>query len=128
MGLTGLWVFILLGSLVYLTSVVVVGQYAGYLGSGYFIGNFIGSFWWGWVSDRLGRRPVLLLGVITTITCELLFGFSQNFVWAIMARFLWGMLNGNIGVVKTYISEVTTSAYNRVATISANSCCVPADK
>lgn len=83
-----------------------LGHKAGYLASAYFIGNFIGSFAWGWISDRVGRRPVLLFGVAVTISCELLFGFSQNFTWAIVARFLWGLLNGNIGVVKTYISEV----------------------
>ena len=32
--------------------------------------------------------------------------YSQNFWWAIIARFLWGFLNGNVGVVKTYLSEV----------------------
>ena len=82
------------------------GHKAGYLGSAFFIGNFIGSPVWGWVSDKIGRRPVLLLGVSFTVSCELLFGFSQNFTWAIIARFLWGILNGNLGVTKTYISEV----------------------
>ena len=85
---------------------LLIGHKAGYLASGYFIGNFIGSFVWGWISDRVGRRPVLLFGIAATITCELLFGFSQNFSWAIIARFSWGLLNGNIGVAKTYISEV----------------------
>lgn len=66
----------------------------------------MGSFLWGWVSDKLGRRPILLFGVLATVATELLFGFSQNFVWAILARLLWGLLNGNIGVAKTYISEV----------------------
>ena len=87
-------------------SVAHLGQKAGYLGSAYFIGNFAGSMTWGWLSDILGRRPVMLLGVCGTIFSELLFGFSQNFGWAIAGRFLWGLLNGNLGVVKTYVSEV----------------------
>ena len=82
------------------------GQKAGYLGSAFYIGNFAGSMTWGWLSDILGRRPVMLLGVCGTIFSELLFGFSQNFGWAIAGRFLWGLLNGNLGVVKTYVSEV----------------------
>ena len=84
-----------------------VGNKAGYLGSAYFIGNFIGSLLWGWISDKIGRRPVLLMGMLGTLATELLFGFSQNFAWAIAARFLWGLLNGNLGVSKTYISEVS---------------------
>ena len=83
-----------------------IGEKAGYLGSSYFIGNLVGSLLWGWVSDKVGRRPVLLTGVIAILLTELLFGFSQNFTWAIIARLLWGILNGNIGVAKTYISEV----------------------
>ena len=82
------------------------GQKAGYLGSAYFVGSFTGSLLWGWISDKIGRRPVLLMGMLGTLATELLFGFSQNFAWAIAARFLWGLLNGNLGVAKTYISEV----------------------
>lgn len=84
----------------------IIGRKAGYLGGAYFFGNFIGGFVWGMVSDRLGRRTVILMGVCSTIALELLFGFSQNMVWAVIARALWGCLNGNIGVSKTYISEV----------------------
>ena len=86
----------------------IAGQKAGYLGSAFFFGNFIGSFGWGWASDIFGRKPIMLLGLFFTLIMELLFGFSQNFAWAVSARFLWGLLNGNLGVVKTYISEVCT--------------------
>ena len=48
----------------------------------------------------------MLLGLCGTIFSITLFGFSQNFAWAVSARLLWGLLNGNIGVVKTYLSEV----------------------
>ena len=83
------------------------GKKAGYLGSAYFVGGFTGSLLWGWISDKIGRRPVLLMGMLGTLATELLFGFSQNFAWAIAARFLWSLLNGNLGVAKTYISEVS---------------------
>ena len=89
------------------THFIHVGNKAGYLGGAYFIGNFIGSLLWGWISDKIGRRPVLLMGMLGTLATELLFGFSQNFAWAIAARFFWGLLNGNMGVSKTYISEVS---------------------
>ena len=49
----------------------------------------------------------MLVGLFFTLIMELLFGFSQNFAWAVCARFLWGLLNGNLGVAKTYISEVS---------------------
>ena len=86
-----------------------VGKKAGYLGSAFFLGNFIGSFAWGWASDIFGRKRVMLIGLWGTILSDLLFGFSQNFGWAVAARFLSGSLNGNLGVGKTYISEVPHS-------------------
>ena len=52
------------------------------------------------------------MGMLGTLATELLFGFSQNFAWAIAARFLWGFLNGNLGVAKTYISEVSLTLIN----------------
>ena len=93
-------------------SLVTAGRKAGFLGSAFFLGNFIGSFAWGWASDVFGRKPIMLLGLMFTISTELLFGFSQNFAWAVSARFLWGLLNGNLGVAKTYISEVTCQVVN----------------
>lgn len=82
------------------------GQMAGYLGGAYFMGNFFGSLLWGWVSDHWGRRPVLLWGLCAVIASQLVFGFSQNFAWAIGARLMWGLLDGNLAVGKTYMSEV----------------------
>ena len=85
----------------------LLGQKAGYLGSAYFVGNFIGSLFWGWMSDLIGRRPALLWGMCGIVFSEVLFAFSQNFGWAVAARFLWGVLNGNVGIGKTFISDVS---------------------
>ena len=57
------------------------------------------------------------MGMLGTLATELLFGFSQNFAWAIAARFLWGLLNGNLGVAKTYISEVSGSGIEGTTTL-----------
>ena len=48
----------------------------------------------------------MLFGVCATIGSELFFGFSQNFAWALAARFIWGFLGAEVGVAKTYVSEV----------------------
>jgi MFS family permease len=62
---------------------------------------------WGYVSDKIGRRPVLLMGVAgTTIGC-FTFGFSKWYWMAIVCRLFYGLFNGNLGVVKTYIREST---------------------
>ena len=61
---------------------------------------------WGWIADVWGRRPAMIAGICGTIFSTLLFGTSQTFLWAVAARFLWGLLNGNLVVCKTYMSEV----------------------
>lgn len=47
---------------------------------------------WGMLSDRIGRRPVILQGLVGTITSILLFGLSKSFIWALVSRSLCGLL------------------------------------
>ena len=44
------------------------------------------------LSDRIGRRPVILQGLVGTITSILLFGLSKSFLWALLSRSLCGLL------------------------------------
>jgi MFS family permease len=83
-----------------------LGYYAGYLASAFHLGALISSLVWGIIADRIGRRPVLIFGTAGTGIAIVLFAFSKSFAMAIFARFLWGALNGNVGVAKTYLSEV----------------------
>uniref|UniRef100_A0A6B2L3I2 Major facilitator superfamily (MFS) profile domain-containing protein n=1 Tax=Arcella intermedia TaxID=1963864 RepID=A0A6B2L3I2_9EUKA len=84
-----------------------VGFYAGWIASCFNIAQFSSSFGWGWLSDKVGRKPVLIVGLAGNFLMIILFGFSKDLWYAILARSLNGFLNGNIGVVKTYLSEIT---------------------
>lgn len=46
------------------------------------------------LSDRAGRRPILLLGMFSTGLSMLVFGFSSNFLMALAVRAVGGLLNG----------------------------------
>ena len=83
-----------------------IGFWSGILEGAYNVGAFFGAFWWGWFADRFGRRPALLLGLVGTAGSCALFGLAPNFATAVLARFLWGILNGNVGVAKTCLSEL----------------------
>lgn len=62
--------------------------------------------YWGGVSDRVGRKPVLLMGCFGTAASLLVVGFAPNFWVALLGRILGGVLNGNIGVVQTMVGEL----------------------
>lgn len=71
-----------------------VALYAGMITSAFTLAEFSTGFLWGKMSDRVGRKPVLLCGLIGTAISVLLFGFAKNFYLAIFARALGGLLNG----------------------------------
>lgn len=64
---------------------------------------------WGSLSDRIGRRKVLISGCIGTCVSLLFVGFAQNFWTALAGRVLGGLLNGNIGVIQTMVGELVTN-------------------
>ncbi len=62
---------------------------------------------WGRAADRFGRRPVLLVGLLGTAISQSIFGIAQKYEVALAARFLTGMLNGNVAIAKVYMGEIT---------------------
>ncbi|KAI7870222.1 major facilitator superfamily domain-containing protein [Spinellus fusiger] len=84
-----------------------VGYYVGLITSSFALAQLISGMPWGMLSDRIGRRPIILMGMMGTIISILLFGLSNSYTWAILSRSLCGLLNGNIGVLKSMISEIT---------------------
>ncbi len=61
----------------------------------------------GRLSDRIGRRPVLLFSVAGNLLSFLLLGFAQNLWMLFTARLLAGLTGGNISVAQAYITDVT---------------------
>lgn len=84
--------------------------YAGILIASFSLAESLSGVFWGGLSDRLGRKPVLILGCCGTIVSLLLVGFSFNFWIALFARFMGGLLNGNQGVIQTMVGELVKKA------------------
>lgn len=61
---------------------------------------------WGRWSDKGGRKRVLLVGLFGTMFSCVGFGFSRSFWQALIFRMMGGALNGNVGVMRTMISEI----------------------
>ena len=80
--------------------------YAGILISAFALAESLTGMWWGGLSDRVGRKPVLLLGCAGTMLSLLVVGFSTSFTVALVGRIIGGILNGNIGVIQTMVGEL----------------------
>ena len=79
----------------------------GILIASYAVMQLIGAPILGRLSDRFGRRPVLLLSIVGTFLGFLLLGFA-NSLWMLFAsRILDGLTGGNLSVAQAYISDVT---------------------
>eukprot|EP01113_Clastostelium_recurvatum_P018241 TRINITY_DN2151_c0_g1_i6.p1 TRINITY_DN2151_c0_g1~~TRINITY_DN2151_c0_g1_i6.p1 ORF type:complete len:574 (-),score=120.49 TRINITY_DN2151_c0_g1_i6:28-1749(-) len=90
-----------------------IGYYAGYLASAFFFGQFVSSFFWGWLSDRVGRRPILLIGLVGSSISILTFGFSSSYAMATGARLFGGLINSNWSIARAYLGDITDKT-NRV--------------
>jgi MFS family permease len=85
-----------------------ISVYAGMVTSAFTLAEFATGVMWGRLSDKIGRKPVLLIGLAGTALSVLIFGFSPSLPVALFARALGGLLNGNIGVLQTTVAELVT--------------------
>lgn len=82
--------------------------FGGVLGSLYGLLQFLFAPIWGSLSDRIGRRPVLLLTVAGTTFSYLLWFFSGSFLVFVVARLVGGAFAGNLSVATAAVADVTT--------------------
>ena len=84
-----------------------VGLYVGLIASSFALAQFATNFGWGLLSDRIGRKPIVLLGTFLTAVCFVLFGMSRTLWQAVVVQVLMGSVNGNQGVISTCLGEIT---------------------
>lgn len=82
--------------------------YAGLLISSFSLAEALMGMYWGGLSDRIGRKPVLILGCVGTMFSMIMVGFASNIWIALLGRAVGGLLNGNIGVIQTMVGELVT--------------------
>ena len=75
--------------------------------SAYSIGAFFGEPFWGRLSDRIGRKPILVSTVIGNCLCYGLLAFAPNVYVAFVVRLIGGAMSGNGSVIQGYIADVT---------------------
>ncbi|KAJ7698876.1 major facilitator superfamily domain-containing protein [Mycena metata] len=85
-----------------------VGYYA--CESMFYVTEALTILQWSRASDRIGRKPILLIGLFGTAMSMLLFGLSRTFWGFVLGRCLTGLLNGNTGVMKSTMGDLTDAS------------------
>jgi DHA1 family tetracycline resistance protein-like MFS transporter len=73
----------------------------------YSAGGFVGELFWGPLSDRIGRRPVLLITTLGSMLGYLGLAFAPGIWTAVAVRAFAGFFAGNISVIQGYIVDAT---------------------
>lgn len=78
----------------------------GLLGTSFSIMQFIFASFWGGLSDRFGRRPIMLISIAIMVVAYVLFA-NATVLWLLFAtRLLKGFGAANLSVAQAYISDV----------------------
>ena len=86
------------------------GLELGLLFSSFSLMQLIFAPFWGRLSDRVGRRPVLVGGLIGTAASYVLFGFAESMTMLFVSRMLAGFFGANVATAQAYVADVTTPA------------------
>jgi len=92
-----------------------VGYYSGAVIASYSIAQMLSIYAWGWVSDRVGRLPVLLLGTAGLGSLTILSGMSTTLPRIILARFACGLFSGTTSAIHSVVGELTDSTNQSIA-------------
>ena len=76
--------------------------------SAFSVGNVFAEPFWGRVSDRIGRRPVLLMTLFGNALVFLALAYAPSFWIVCLVRMAGGALSGNISTIQGYIADITT--------------------
>jgi MFS transporter, DHA1 family, tetracycline resistance protein len=86
------------------------GAAIGALVAAYSAMHFLLAPVWGRFSDRVGRRPVLLLGILGTLCSSLLFAFAPNYLTLLLSRVVAGGLGATLHIAQAYVADQTGPA------------------
>jgi len=79
----------------------------GVMFSAFSAGQFFAEAFWGRLSDRIGRRPVLIVTIFGTAAAYAALAFAPNIAAACALRLVGGLMSGNISTIQGYLADVT---------------------
>ncbi|KAK2590126.1 hypothetical protein QQS21_012194 [Conoideocrella luteorostrata] len=83
-----------------------VAKWAGLTSAIFSIFQSFAAVPWGKIADRWGRKPSLIIGLLCTMICFIVWGMSTSLPMAITVRAIQGASNGNVGIIRTMVAEL----------------------
>ena len=84
------------------------GWYIGWIGASYALMQFLFAPILGALSDRYGRRPIILGSLLVLGVDFLVMGFAPNIGWLFVGRILAGVMGGSFSAANAYIADIST--------------------
>ncbi len=81
--------------------------FTGIVYSAYSLAQLVFSPIWGSLSDRIGRRPIMMLSTFGASAAYLMFAFSSSLGMLLFCRIFAGIMAGNISTAQAYVADVT---------------------
>jgi MFS family permease len=86
---------------------VGIGSITGFIIASFTFAQLLSAPVWGRFSDRVGRRPVLLIALGAAGIAYLIFGFAHSLLVLFLSRLVQGAGGGTVGVIQAYVADST---------------------
>jgi MFS family permease len=93
----------------YATELGASATVVGILVSAFSVAQLAVAPLWGRSSDRYGRRPAIIAGLLLTAGAYVIFAFAGSVLVLLLSRLLQGLGGGTIGVVQAYVADASSS-------------------
>src|SRR5256712_9402110 len=84
-----------------------VGTITGFIVTSYTVAQLLSAPLWGKFSDRVGRRPTLLIALAAAGIAYLIFGFAHSLLLLFISRLVQGAGGGTVGLIQAYVADST---------------------
>src|SRR6478752_10662722 len=91
----------------YATDLGASATVVGLLVSAFSVAQLAVAPLWGRFSDRYGRRPAILAGLLITACAYVVFGLARSVPVLLLSRLVQGLGGGTIGVVQAYVADAS---------------------
>lgn len=84
-----------------------IGLISGFIVAAFTVAQLLSAPMWGRFSDRVGRRPTLLIALGAAALAYLIFGFAHSLLVLFLSRIVQGAGGGTVGVIQAYVADST---------------------